>query len=117
MKRKGKRHLGAAIGSQDFKIAHANEKVNSWCEEITKLTEYANSHPQASCAAYRHGEIHKCTYFIHVMKEYLKPLDEMISNTFIPALLQSVDPWIGGVMVSALYFYSPAGRNVYKLEI
>ena len=72
-------------GSQDFKTAYANEKVKYWCEEIIKFTEYAKSQPKAVYAAFRHGEIHKCTYFMRTipgMKEYLKPS--------IPALLQSI---------------------------
>ena len=36
----GKRHLGAAIGSSDFRKVYATEKVNNWCEEIIKLSEF-----------------------------------------------------------------------------
>ena len=89
----GKRYLRAAIGSQDSKTAYANDNVKSWCEEIIKLTEYAKSQTQAAYAAFRHAEIHKLKYFMRTipgMKEYLRPLDEMICNTFIPVLLQSI---------------------------
>ena len=37
----GKRHLGAAIGSSDLRKVFATKKVNNWCEEISKLHEFA----------------------------------------------------------------------------
>ena len=33
----GKRHLGASIGSTDFREEYATEKVNQWCDEIKNL--------------------------------------------------------------------------------
>ena len=89
----GQRHLGAAIGSEDFRTTYATEKVNGWCNEMTKLTEFAKSQPHAAYAAFCHGEVHKYTYFMRTisgMQEYLKPLDNIISNKFIPTLLQSI---------------------------
>ena len=32
--KEGKRHLGAAIGREEFRASYAKEKVNSWCEEL-----------------------------------------------------------------------------------
>ena len=29
----GKRHLGAALGTEEFKIAYVNQKVKEWCKE------------------------------------------------------------------------------------
>ena len=89
----GKRHLGASIGSEDFRKIYATEKVQEWCDEIEKLSEYAKTQPQAAYAAFCHGEVHKYTYFMRTipnMDNYLKPLDEQISTKFIPSLLQSI---------------------------
>ena len=36
-----KRHLGAALGSVDFRHKYAEEKVSEWCEEVKKLSEFA----------------------------------------------------------------------------
>ena len=33
----GKRHLDAAIGSNEFIIKYVTEKVNEWCEELKPL--------------------------------------------------------------------------------
>ena len=34
----GKRHLGAAIGSNEFRIKHVTEKVKESCEELKTLS-------------------------------------------------------------------------------
>ena len=85
----GQRHLGATIGSSDFRTAYATEKVKNWCEEMEKLCEYSKTQPHAAYAAFCHGEIHKYTYFLRTipsMKDYIKPLDDLISQKFIPTL-------------------------------
>ena len=69
----GKRHLGAALGSIDFRKKYASEKVAEWCKEIEKLTEFAISQPYAAYAAFVHGEQHRFRFF---MQQYLawKPI-------------------------------------------
>ena len=47
----GKRHLGAAIGSDNFRIAYSTEKIKDWCKEIEALSEIAKTEPQAAFAA------------------------------------------------------------------
>ena len=70
------------------------KKINEWCAEIEKLTEYAKTQPQAAYAAFCHGEIHKYTYLfmrtIPGMEHYLQPLDDVISNKFMPILFESI---------------------------
>ena len=86
----GKRHLGAVIGSESFKSEYVKEKVQTWCNEILKLSEIAKSQPQAALSAYIHGEQHRFTYFLRTIEgieEHLKPLDDIITQTFIPAIL------------------------------
>ena len=74
----GKRHLGVAIESSDFRKVYATEKVNNWCEEISKLNKYAETQPHAVYSAFCHGKVHKFTYFLRTisgMQEYIKLLD------------------------------------------
>ena len=52
----GKRHLGAAIGSMDFRKQYVGEKLDEWRKEVNKLTEYVNSQPHKVYAAFVHGE-------------------------------------------------------------
>ena len=85
----GQRHLGAAIGSQDFKVEYFAEKVEEWCEEVRKLSEFAKSQPHAAFSAYIHGQQHKYRYFMRTIKDIsgcLQPLDDIITNTFLPAV-------------------------------
>ena len=51
----GKRHLGAALGTNDFKISYISEKVENWCKKMEKLAEIAKTQPHAAYAAYVHG--------------------------------------------------------------
>ena len=89
----GKRHLGAAIGSEDFREQYSKEKVKIWCEEMERLSEYAKTQPHAAYSAFCHGEIHKYTYFMRTipnMRNSIEPLDNIITQKFIPNLLNSV---------------------------
>ena len=77
----------------DFRKIYATEKTKNWCEEIIKLSEFAKTQPHAAYSAFCHGEIHKFTYFLRTisgMQEYIKPLDHLITNKFIPTLLQAI---------------------------
>ena len=86
----GKRHLGASIGSKEFRKDYATEKINDCCDEMKKLTEIVLVEPQAAFEAFTHGELHKFRYFLRTfsgMEEYLQPLDSVITDLFIPSLL------------------------------
>ena len=88
----GKRHLGAALGTTDFKDVYINLKVTEWCKRISKLSAIAKSQPQAAYSAFILGEQHRYTHFIrtiHNIAPNLKPLDDAINNEFIPALFGS----------------------------
>jgi len=85
----GKRHLGAAIGSNDFRIQYTQEKITKWQSEVERLAEFAKTEPQAAYAAYTHGEKHKFGYFMRTipgMSEYFEPLDRVIRDKLLPAL-------------------------------
>ena len=92
----GKRHLGAALGSDEFKSEYMSDKVNEWCNKMKKLVEIAKCQPHAAYTAYIHGEQHKYTYFLRTIaniSELLIPLDSIIRNEFIPALFgTSISP-------------------------
>ena len=60
----GKRHLEAAIGTNEFRIQHLSEKVEEWCKEMKRLSALAKTQPHAAFSDYIHGEQHKFTYFL-----------------------------------------------------
>ena len=85
----GKRHLGATIGSADFRAAYATEKVKEWCDEMEILSDFAKSQPQSAYAVFIHGEQHRFSYFLRTipgMEIYMEPLDKVINDKFIPTL-------------------------------
>ena len=88
----GKRHLGAALGSVNFKDEYIDEKVRNWVNDIKTLADIAKTQPYAAYAAFIHGEQHKFTYFLCTIaniSENLKPLDKAIDNLFIPSIFSS----------------------------
>ena len=100
----GKRHLGAALGSENFKQQYVSDKVKDWCEELDKLSEFALSQPQAVYAAFIHGEQHKFSYFLRTipeMENFMIDVDSKIENTLLPAILDEK--------------ISPTERELYSL--
>ena len=41
----GQRHLGAVIGSQEYKGCYCKDKVNSWVSQLKKLCDFAKTQP------------------------------------------------------------------------
>ena len=86
----GKCHLGAAIGSNEFRVEYVTEKVDEWIDELVILSIYAKSQPQAAYAAFCFEEQNKYSYFlrtISAMKELMKPVDESINNELLPSII------------------------------
>ena len=55
-------------------------------KNLSKLTK---TQLHAACSTYSHGKQHKCTYFLRTiegMNGLIKPLDDIIMNTFLPAI-------------------------------
>ena len=88
----GKRHLGAALGSQSYREEYAASMVNDWLSQLTTLCEIAKTYPQAAYCAYKRGFAGKFTYFKRTIPDfgkYLLPLQEMLEEKFIPNLFGS----------------------------
>ena len=47
----GRRHLGAVIGSKEFKDQYCQEKVDKWLRKMESLTEISKSQSHAAYAA------------------------------------------------------------------
>ena len=86
----GQKHLGAVIGSENYKIEYVQSKVQEWNDELVRLSEIAKSEPHAAYTAFTFGMKHKWTYTqrtIPDISELLIPLENTIRNSFIPALI------------------------------
>ena len=55
---------------------------------LQRLTQFSKSQAHAAYSAFTHGLRHKLTYFMRTMElgNFMGPLDELISNEFIPRL-------------------------------
>ena len=65
----GRRHLGAALGTESFTESYVKGKVQEWVEEVTRLSEIATSQPHAAYAARTHGLLSKWTYLLRTVPD------------------------------------------------
>ena len=87
----GRRHLGAIIGTDNFKQPYLNELVNDWIQQVKTLTEISKSEPHAAFSSFNHGLKHKFSYAMRTIpniSQNLHPLDISIDN-FISVLFNS----------------------------
>ena len=88
--KKGKRHLGAAVGTDTFKTTYVQEKVAVWICKVECHTHFAATQPHAAYAAFAHGlaSYSKWTFLVRTTPntEYLfQPLeDHAIRRHFLP---------------------------------
>ena len=48
----GERHLGAVIGSQEYRDQYVHAKINKWIEDVEQLSQIAVDEPQLAYCAY-----------------------------------------------------------------
>ena len=79
----GRKHLGAVIGSAEFKKSYMTEKVNTLVCELTKSTDIAKTEPHSAFSCFIHGLRHRYTYTMRTVPdiaEFLLPLDAVIDQ-------------------------------------
>jgi len=85
----GKRHLGAVIGTEEFKVEYLNEKIQIWSEEIKALSQIAKIEPQAAFSCFVSGYKHKLNHSMRTIpniSEIIRPIDDIVTQEFIPAI-------------------------------
>ena len=90
----GKRHLGAVIGSENYKEKYVTDMVNEWIEELKILQKIARVEPHLAYSAYIFGFQHKYTYFLRTIpkiSQLLKPLDSAIDEYFLKPIMDNYD--------------------------
>ena len=108
----GKKHLGAAIGSFQFKQEFLRGLVDKWVLQIKTLAEIAAFEPHAAYTAFTSCIRHRYTFYLRTIpdiSELLQPLEDEIRLTLIPSLtegrgvtdderkLLSLPPRLGGL--------------------
>ena len=86
----GERHLGAVVGSEEYRDKYVSDKVKCWVNDVEDLADIAKDEPQLAYACYTKGMSHRWTYVLRTIpdiKHLLAPLEEAIANVLIPAIL------------------------------
>ena len=86
----GQRHLGAVIGSEEYKTSYVSAKVTKWVNDIKELSAIAVEEPQAALSAFTKSFCHRWTFVQRTIpncSSLFMPLEDCIKNTFIPAIL------------------------------
>ena len=63
----GQRHLGAVIGTANFKQNFMKEKINQWIQKLRILSKIAWYEPQVIYSCFITGLEHKPTYFMRTI--------------------------------------------------
>ena len=93
-----KRHLGAVIGTEDYREEYMIEKINQWSAEIEVLSRIVNIDPQAVHSCFITGYKNRLSYFMRIIPKIgylLERFDNIITNKFIPEIT-------GGKQISAI---------------
>ena len=86
----GQRHLGAVIGSEDFKNEYVSSKVQKWVQDVSDLARIALAEPQAALSAYTKSMCHRWVFLQRTIQNtthLFSPLEEAIREKLIPAII------------------------------
>ena len=87
----GRKYLGGFVGTEASSEEYVQELIDEWIKQLQELTKIAKSEPQASYSAFVSGFQHKMMYFIRTipdLQDILKPLDDYLTEHFIPAITE-----------------------------
>ena len=90
MTTEGERHLGAVIGSDEFRESYVKTKVSKWIEGVEQLSIIGREEPQAALSGYTKGLCHRWTFLqrtVPGISDLFEPLEDVIAHKFIPAIV------------------------------
>ena len=73
----GERHLGAVIGSQEYRDQYVHAKINKWIEDVEQLSQIAVDEPQLTYCAYTKALCMRWSFLQRTVpnsKHYFAPL-------------------------------------------
>ena len=83
----GRRLLGAAIGTSQFKEEYVENTISPFVQQLTQLAEFAKTQPHVAYTAFTQGLLSKWTFLSRVMSLDAEPLEDCIRQQLIPNLL------------------------------
>ena len=87
----GKRHLGAVVGTEEFRKEYVIIRVNEWVAELKFLSKVAKFYLQAAYCAFTSGFRQKFNYVIRTIpniSQLLQPIKNVIRQEFITSLFE-----------------------------
>ena len=90
----GKKHLGAALGTEDYRKEFVSELVQKWVTQIEILSKIAAYEPQAAYTLFTSCIRHRYSYYFRTIPNIaplLQPLEDAIIFKLIPALTEGRD--------------------------
>ena len=88
---KGKRHLDAVVGREEFRKEYVIIRVNEWVTELKLLTKIAKFYPQPAYCAFRSAFRQKFDFIIRTIpniSHLLPPIENVIRQEFITSLFE-----------------------------
>ena len=89
----GKHHLGAVIGSIEYRENYVTQIVNAWLDELNMLCDIARIESQAAYSCFVSGYKHKLTYIMRTIpniSHQLEKTDGLILTKFILAITDGI---------------------------
>ena len=86
----GERHLGAVIGSPEFRDEYVSNKVAKWIQDVEQLAKIAEDEPQLAYSAYTKALSMRWCFLQRTVpdtKTFFGPLEEAIREKLIPAII------------------------------
>jgi hypothetical protein len=87
---RGRKYLGSFIGNNDGKKNFVENQIKGWKNDIEDLARIAAKEPQLAYAAFVYGTSKRWNYVCRTtpdIGELLKPLENVIKETFLPAII------------------------------
>ena len=85
----GHRHIGSALGSDEFRRDFIRSKVEKWLVDLKQLVDIAKEEPQVALSAFNIGLSKRWKFVQRVISDIgplLQPLEDTIREKLIPAL-------------------------------
>ena len=83
------RHLGAVIGSIEYRENYVTQKMNAWLDKLNMLCDIARIEPKAAYSCFVSGYKHKLIYIMKTIpniSHQLEKIDGLILTKFIPVI-------------------------------
>ena len=86
----GARHIGAVIGSKEYKEQYVNNKIKKWMEDVSQLSLIAKEEPQTALSTFNTGLSQRWKFIQQTVSDtkiLFEPLERKIRGELIPALV------------------------------